>query len=91
VAAALSPLVRVPDGSRLWYDVSGIPALRDGEQERAATMQVLAQTASTLLTAGYESDSIVDALTAGDLNLLKHSGLVSVQLYQQTAANDVAT
>ena len=90
VAAALAPLVNVPDGSRLWYDVSGIPALRDGEAERAATMQVLAQTASTLLTAGYESESIVDALTSGDLTLLKHTGLVSVQLYKQAAAHDAA-
>ena len=90
VAAALSPLVRVPDGSRLWYDVSGIPALRDGEQARAATMQVLAQTASTLLTAGYESESIIDALTAGDMTLLRHTGLVSVQLYKAAAKEDAA-
>jgi HK97 family phage portal protein len=90
ICSALTPLVNVPEGSRLWYDVSGIPALRDGENERALTMQILAQTASTLLTAGYESSSIVDALTAGDMTLLKHTGLVSVQLYKAAAKQDAA-
>jgi HK97 family phage portal protein len=88
VSAALAPLVNVPEGSRLWYDVSGIPALRDGEAERAATMQMMAQTASTLLTAGYESESIIDALTSGDMNLLRHTGMVSVQLYKPGAPQD---
>ena len=78
--AALAKLVNVPSGSRLWYDTTDISALREGEQERALTMQTLASAASTLLTAGYDADSITAALTAGDLTLLKHSGLLSVQL-----------
>ena len=36
--------------------------------------------ASTLLMAGYTADSITAALTAGDLTLLQHTGLLSVQL-----------
>jgi hypothetical protein len=36
-----------PDGCRLWYDTTDISALREGEKERADTMQVLAGAAST--------------------------------------------
>jgi HK97 family phage portal protein len=78
--AALAKLVTAPDGCRLWYDTTDISALREGEKERADTMQVLAGAASTLLMAGYTADSITSALTAGDLTLLQHTGLLSVQL-----------
>jgi hypothetical protein len=43
-------------------------------------MQVLAGAANTLLMAGYTAESITAALTAGDLTLLEHTGLLSVQL-----------
>lgn len=85
--AALSKLVAVPSGSRLWYDTTAIPALREAAKDRADTMQVLASAASTLLTAGYESDSITKALVSGDLTQLVHTGMISVQLIP----NDVAS
>lgn len=86
--AALAKLVNVPAGARLWYDTTSIPALREDEQARAVTMQTLAAAASTLLTAGYEAESITAALVSGDLTLLKHTGLVSVQLYKAAAAKE---
>lgn len=78
--AALAKLINVPPNARLWYDVTDISALREGEKERADSMAVLAGAASTLLMAGYTADSITAALTAGDMTLLVHSGLLSVQL-----------
>ena len=78
--AALSKLLSVPTGARLWYDTTDIAALREGEQERAATMSTLSSAASTLLMAGYTAESITSALTANDLTLLQHTGLLSVQL-----------
>lgn len=78
--AALAKLVTVPTGARLWYDTTDIAALREGEKERADTMAVLSGAASTLLMAGYEAASITSALTAGDMSLLVHTGLLSVQL-----------
>lgn len=78
--AALQKLVNVPAGGMLWYDTSDIAALREGEQERADTMQTLAAAASTLLMAGYEAESITAALSASDMTLLQHTGLLSVQL-----------
>jgi HK97 family phage portal protein len=85
--SSLAKLLTVPDGARLWYDTTAIPALREAAKDRADTMQVLASAASTLLTAGYESDSITKALTSGDLSLLVHTGMISVQLIP----NDIAS
>ena len=82
LCAALEKLVDVPGGARLWWDTTNIPALREDERDRAANMQTLAAAASTLLTAGYKPESIIGALTSGDLTLLEHSGRVSVQLYE---------
>jgi phage portal protein BeeE len=90
MCAALAKLVIAPVGGRLWYDTSAIPALREDDHDRAANMQVMAAAASTLLTAGYESDSILAALVSGDLTQLKHTGLVSVQLYKAAAKDDAA-
>lgn len=80
VCAALSKLVNVPAGARLWFDVTGVAALRQGEKERADTMAVNASAASTLIQAGYEAASVTAAITSGDMSLLKHTGLVSVQM-----------
>lgn len=78
--AALAKLVDVPAGSRLWFDTSDIAALQPGERDAAATMQQQSTTANTLIMAGFEPDSVVAAVSAGDMTLLKHSGLVSVQM-----------
>lgn len=86
--AALAKLVDVPSDSRLWFDTTAIAALQEGEKERADTMQVLATAANTLITAGYTADSIKAALAASDVTLLKHSGLVSVQLQTPGSSPD---
>jgi len=90
LAASLAKLVTVPDGARLWYDTTNIPALREDERDRAANMQTLASAASTLLTAGYEATSITSALISGDLSQLVHTGLISVQLYKAAAKADAS-
>lgn len=69
--AALSSIVTVPPGKKLWFDVSDIAALRQGEKEQADTMLVLAQAAAQLVKEGFEPKSVVSALSAGDLTLLK--------------------
>lgn len=78
--ASLATLIDVPADSRLWFDESGIAALRQGEKEQADTMTVLATAANTLIMAGYTPESIAVALSSGDITQLKHSGLVSVQM-----------
>lgn len=77
---SLAPIVDVPDGYELWYDTTDISALQQGEKELAETLSVAAATISSLITSGYEPDSVIRAVTSGDLTLLKHTGRYSVQL-----------
>jgi phage portal protein BeeE len=69
--ACLSTLIEVPAGKELWFDVSDIAALRQGEKEQADTMLVLSQAAAELVAAGFEAKSVVAALQSGDLTQLK--------------------
>ena len=71
---------RAGDDVRLWYDSDGVPFLREDEKDAAEIAKVRAETISTLITAGYQPDSVVAAVDAGDLRLLTHTGLTSVQL-----------
>lgn len=86
--AALAKFVDVPAGAQLWYDTTGIAALAEGESDMAKRLQINAQTASNLLVAGYEPNSVTAAVTSGDFSLLVHTGLVSVQLIKDRAAAD---
>jgi len=80
--AALAKLVDTPTGAELWYDSGAIPALQEAETARAEAAHVNAQALSVLITAGFDPVSAQDAIAAGDVTLLRHSGLVSVQLQQ---------
>lgn len=87
--AALAKLVDVPPGAELWYDTADISALRQGEADAAATLVQLSAAANTWIMAGYEPDSVTAVLSSGDVSLLKHSGLVSVQMQNLEAKNDL--
>lgn len=80
-AAALSKLVNVPAGSRLWYDTTDIAALRQGEKDRAETAQVMANAAGELIRSGYDPATVAAALVAGDFSLLQHTGAIPTALY----------
>lgn len=80
-AGSIERIMPPPDAaSRLWYDATDVPFLREDEKDAAAIAQVEAMTINTLITAGYQPDSVVKAVTAGDWGLLDHTGLTSVQL-----------
>jgi HK97 family phage portal protein len=89
VAGSLARIVTVPPGSELWYDDRDIPFLQEDQKDAAEVMQMEAAAMKSFVDAGYEPDSVRDAVVAGDLNLLQHSGLVSVQLLPPgTVANN---
>ena len=69
-----------PVGSQLWFDISDIPALRDAEELRQKGYAQMSIAVMNLVNAGYDPVSVIDAVVSGDMTLLKHSGLVSVQL-----------
>jgi hypothetical protein len=79
-AAALSPMVTVPKGSRLWYDDRDIAFLREDQRDQAEIQGVESRSIRTLVDAGYEPESVKAAIKAQDWDLLTHSGLYSVQL-----------
>jgi hypothetical protein len=88
---SLSPLVDKPSprgggGSpiRLWYDSRSIPFLQSDVEDDAKIQAENASTINTLITAGYDPDTVVKAVVAGDLRILlgTHTGLVSVQLFK---------
>jgi phage portal protein BeeE len=84
VAGSLETLFPPPPASQLWYDDRDIAFLREDRKDAAEIQQLKAATIRQLVDAGYKADTVVDAVEAEDMSLLKHSGLFSVQLQPPT-------
>jgi len=70
--AALEKLVPdVPSGMQLWFDTTDIAALQAAETEKAQVVQVSAAAMLTLQQTGFSRESIISAVTSGDLTLLQ--------------------
>jgi phage portal protein BeeE len=80
VSASLATVVAVPGGAELWVDDRDIAFLRDDAKDVSEIQSTDAQAIKTLVDSGFDPASVVDAITAGDLERLKHTGLYSVQL-----------
>jgi phage portal protein BeeE len=80
IAGSMARLVSVPQRADLWYDDRDIPFLQEDRKDAAEIQQVHSSSIKTLIDAGYEPDSVVAAVTSGDLSRLKHTGLFSIQL-----------
>ena len=61
-------------------EVVGCGALHVMWEDLAEVRNLEAQQVRTLTDAGFTPESVIDAVTTGDFNLLKHTGLYSVQL-----------
>ena len=59
-----------PKGVQLWYDTSDIAALQAAETEKAQVMQVQAAAGLTWIQAGMTRESVISAVSAGDIGLL---------------------
>ena len=78
---ALETLLVVPDPTvRLWYDDRDVAFLQEEVIDAANIKNREALTIESLVRAGFEPDTIVQAVITGDYALLRHSGLYSVQL-----------
>ncbi|WP_078358622.1 phage portal protein [Mycobacteroides chelonae] len=81
LSGSLQQIITPPEkSSQLWYDTSDVPFLREDEKDEADIQQVRASTINTLITAGFTPESAIAAAESGNLALLEHTGLVSVQL-----------
>ncbi|WP_204044267.1 phage portal protein [Acrocarpospora phusangensis] len=87
--AALSSIINVPSGCRLWYDDRDIAFLREDQKDVAEIQSMQSQSIRTLVDAGYEPDAVVAAVAADDLTLLagNHTGLFSIQLQPPVSAD----
>ena len=77
---SLERIIRIPGDAELWYDDRDIPALKDDIKDYAEVQQLQAGAIRQYVDAGFDPASVVDAINAGDLKRLKHTGLYSVQL-----------
>ena len=80
VSGSLATIVTVPTDSELWFDERDIAFLREDEADAANIQNVRAQTITALIREGFDADSAIKAVDNDDFRLLKHTGLVSVQL-----------
>jgi HK97 family phage portal protein len=80
-AGALQTLLELPDPTvRLWYDDRDVPFLQEDVLDSADIRMKDASTMRQLVDGGFDPLSVVDAVTTGDLTLLRHTGNLSVQL-----------
>lgn len=82
VASALAPLIDVPQYAELWPDTTDIPLLREDGKDAADIEQTKASTIRTLIDAGFEPKTVVDAVQSQNMSLLRHTGLFSIQLQE---------
>jgi phage portal protein BeeE len=81
-SAALAPLVSIPGGAELWYDSRDIPFLAEDVKDEAEVQQMQASTITMLVREGFTAESAKLAVMNGDMSLLDHTGLLSVQLQE---------
>jgi phage portal protein BeeE len=79
-AAQIQGLLTVPPGAQLEVVDEEVSFLQEDRKDAAEIEQAQSITVKTLIDAGFEPASAVEAVTSGDFSRLTHSGLVSVQL-----------
>jgi hypothetical protein len=90
VCGSYAKLVRVPGRARLWYDDAGIPFLAEDQKDNAEIQQTQANAIKQLVDAGFEAESVIDAITSGDMTRLEHTHLFSVQLQPANSNGQVS-
>jgi hypothetical protein len=80
LANSLAPVVSVPADAELWFDTADMPILREDARDAADIEAVKAVTITGYVKEGFTPESAVAAVQGQDVTLLKHGGLLSVQL-----------
>jgi phage portal protein BeeE len=86
LANSLAPVVKVPADAELWFDTADMPILREDARDAADIEAVKAVTITGYVKEGFTPESAVAAVRGQDVSLLKHGGLLSVQLQPPGAA-----
>jgi phage portal protein BeeE len=85
LAACLAPLVRVPADAELWFDTADMTLLREDAKDAAEIAQIQMATAVAGVNGGWEPESVKAFIRSGNIDVLKHTNLLSVQLQQPGA------
>lgn len=85
VAGSLQRIFPAPPGCRLWHDTRDVAFLREDAADLSEIQQNQAATISSYISAGFTPESSVAAVMNDDPAVLKHTGLVSVQLWEPGA------
>jgi phage portal protein BeeE len=80
LANSLASVVTVPADAELWFDTADMPILREDARDAADIEAVKAVTICGYVKEGFSPESAVAAVRGQDVSLLKHGGLLSVQL-----------
>jgi hypothetical protein len=86
VSASLESILTRPKGrggesnAELWFDTKDMPILREDAKDAAEITQTQAATIANLVKEGFTPESAIASVIGQDMTLLKHTGLVSVQL-----------
>jgi len=81
VASSLASIVNVPPDAELWFDTADMPILREDAKDAADIEAVKQTTITGYVKEGFTPESSVAAVRAQDVSLLRHTGMVSVQLH----------
>lgn len=82
---SVAQLVAAPAGAYVRHDTRDMPFLREDQKDAAEIQGLDARSIDTFVRAGFEPDSAVAAVVAGDLSLLVHGGGIPTTLYDPTA------
>ena len=85
LCGSTATLVSVPNDAELWFDVADMPILREDAKDAAEIAQIQMSTIVAGVNGGFEAESVKAAVIGQNMSLLKHSGMVSVQLQQPGA------
>lgn len=96
---SMEQIIPAPNGAtsysaaaaRLWYDDRDIAFLREDQKDAAEALWRDSLSIQALFSAGYDAESIVQAVTARDLSRLRHTGAASSQVVQPGEASTPAT
>jgi phage portal protein BeeE len=80
LANSLAAVVTVPADAELWFDPADMPILREDAKDAADIEAVKASTINSYLREGFTAESAIAAVRGQDVSLLRHTGLISVQL-----------
>lgn len=84
IAGAFASIIDVPSDAELWYDDQHISFLQEDERDDADILAVKMQAIRTGVDGGFKPATVVSAVNAGDLSMLEHTDLFSVQLQPPT-------